>query len=403
MTLTFFFSDIEDSSGLADRLGGGYSAMLNEARELQRRAVADEGGPRGRRPRRRALRRLPGSRSGGGRGAGDPACVHGPHVAGGGARARTDRPAQRRGGGRRRRLRRHRRPPRVAHLPGRPRRTGPRLGGGGPSAPLGRARAWRIRVPRAEGAGADLPARRRRACRPSSRRCGTCASMIARSQAVIADDSALLREGLARLLEENGIDVVGQARNADELLLKVRSYHPDIAIVDIRMPPTQTDEGIRAAREIRTQSPGYGRARPLPARRAHLRDRAARRERGRARLPAEGPRRRRRRVHLRRPPGRRRRLRARPARRRRARRPQPCRRPDRAALAARARSARAHGRGPDESGDRPAAASSRLARSRSTSRTSSRSYVCRRPQPTIVACSPSSSSSARSRGPYECG
>jgi DNA-binding NarL/FixJ family response regulator/class 3 adenylate cyclase len=77
-------------------------------------------------------------------------------------------------------------------------------------------------------------------------------------RAVIADDSALLREGLARLLEEAGIDVVGQARNADELMLKVRSYHPDVAIVDIRMPPTQTDEGIRAAREIRSKHPETG-------------------------------------------------------------------------------------------------------------------------------------------------
>src|SRR4029077_2373814 len=74
----------------------------------------------------------------------------------------------------------------------------------------------------------------------------------------IADDSTLLREGLARLLEEAGIEVVGQARDADELLLKVRSYHPDVAIVDIRMPPTQTDEGIRAAREIREKHPQTG-------------------------------------------------------------------------------------------------------------------------------------------------
>ena len=78
------------------------------------------------------------------------------------------------------------------------------------------------------------------------------------TRAVIADDSALLREGLARLLSEADIDVVGQAGNADELLLKVRSYHPDVAIVDIRMPPTQTDEGIRAAREIRAKHPGTG-------------------------------------------------------------------------------------------------------------------------------------------------
>ena len=75
---------------------------------------------------------------------------------------------------------------------------------------------------------------------------------------MIADDSALMREGLARLLEEAGIDVVGQARDADELLLKVRSYSPDVAIVDIRMPPSQTDEGIRAAREIRARHPGTG-------------------------------------------------------------------------------------------------------------------------------------------------
>jgi DNA-binding NarL/FixJ family response regulator len=79
-----------------------------------------------------------------------------------------------------------------------------------------------------------------------------------RLRAVIAEDSPLLREGLARLLEEAGIEVVGRAANPDELLLKVRSYAPDIAIVDIRMPPTQTDEGIRAAREIRERHPETG-------------------------------------------------------------------------------------------------------------------------------------------------
>jgi DNA-binding NarL/FixJ family response regulator len=81
---------------------------------------------------------------------------------------------------------------------------------------------------------------------------------VADVRAVVADDSALLREGLARLLEEAGIAVVGQARDAEELMLKVRSYGPDVAIVDIRMPPTQTDEGIRAAREIRARHPGTG-------------------------------------------------------------------------------------------------------------------------------------------------
>jgi DNA-binding NarL/FixJ family response regulator len=75
---------------------------------------------------------------------------------------------------------------------------------------------------------------------------------------VLADDSVLLREGIARLLDDAGFEIVGQAGNADELLLKVRSYSPDVAIVDIRMPPTHTDEGLRAAREIRARYPSTG-------------------------------------------------------------------------------------------------------------------------------------------------
>jgi len=75
---------------------------------------------------------------------------------------------------------------------------------------------------------------------------------------VLADDSILLREGTARLLAEAGFDVVGQAGDADDLLLKVRSYNPDVAIVDIRMPPTHTDEGVQAAKRIREQYPDVG-------------------------------------------------------------------------------------------------------------------------------------------------
>src|SRR5262245_35737886 len=75
---------------------------------------------------------------------------------------------------------------------------------------------------------------------------------------VLADDSVLLREGIARLLTESGFDVVGQSENPEDLMLKVRSYTPDVAIVDIRMPPTQTDEGLRAAQEIRAKYPGVG-------------------------------------------------------------------------------------------------------------------------------------------------
>ena len=72
---------------------------------------------------------------------------------------------------------------------------------------------------------------------------------------VLADDSVLLREGIARLLEDSGFEIVGQSGTAEDLLLKVRSYSPDVAIVDIRMPPTQTDEGLRAAKEIREKYP----------------------------------------------------------------------------------------------------------------------------------------------------
>ncbi len=75
---------------------------------------------------------------------------------------------------------------------------------------------------------------------------------------VLAEDSVLLREGVARILGEAGFEVVGQAGNADELMLKVRSYSPDVAIVDIRMPPTHTDEGLRAAQEIREKHPAVG-------------------------------------------------------------------------------------------------------------------------------------------------
>jgi DNA-binding NarL/FixJ family response regulator len=75
---------------------------------------------------------------------------------------------------------------------------------------------------------------------------------------VLADDSVLLREGIARLLEDAGFEIAGQAGDFDDLMLKVRSYSPDVAIVDIRMPPTNTDEGIRAAQEIRAKHSGTG-------------------------------------------------------------------------------------------------------------------------------------------------
>ena len=74
----------------------------------------------------------------------------------------------------------------------------------------------------------------------------------------IAEDSVLLREGLSRLLGEAGFEVVAQCDSADELLLKVRSYPLDVVIVDIRLPPTHSDEGLRAALEIRERHPTVG-------------------------------------------------------------------------------------------------------------------------------------------------
>jgi DNA-binding NarL/FixJ family response regulator len=75
---------------------------------------------------------------------------------------------------------------------------------------------------------------------------------------VIAEDSVLLREGIARILTDSGLEVVGLCEDADDLLLKVRSYSPDVVVTDIRMPPTHTDEGLQAAIRIRELYPGVG-------------------------------------------------------------------------------------------------------------------------------------------------
>jgi DNA-binding NarL/FixJ family response regulator len=75
---------------------------------------------------------------------------------------------------------------------------------------------------------------------------------------VLADDAVILREGLSRLLQEAGFEVIGQAGDAEELLELIEHDRPDVAIVDIRMPPTHTDEGLRAAKTIRERWPKVG-------------------------------------------------------------------------------------------------------------------------------------------------
>jgi DNA-binding NarL/FixJ family response regulator len=75
---------------------------------------------------------------------------------------------------------------------------------------------------------------------------------------VIADDSTLMREGISTLLQRAGVDVAAQAASAEQLLREVAEHEPDVAIIDVRMPPTFTDEGLRAAHEIRARHPKTG-------------------------------------------------------------------------------------------------------------------------------------------------
>ena len=129
--------------------------------------------------------------------------------------------------------------------------------------------AWAARTPSA-AADSALPAARVEALDGRLQGLEPCPAAVRDRaeilRAVIAEDSVLLREGLERLLSENGLDVVGTCTTAEELLLKVRSYDPDVAIVDIRLPPTHNDEGLRAALQIRSRSSVGRRARPLAVR-----------------------------------------------------------------------------------------------------------------------------------------
>ena len=81
---------------------------------------------------------------------------------------------------------------------------------------------------------------------------------IKRARLVVADDDVLLREGLVSLLERHDFEILGAAADAAQLLAYTRSYEPDVVIVDIRMPPTHTTEGLEAALEIRRSQPGVG-------------------------------------------------------------------------------------------------------------------------------------------------
>ena len=103
---------------------------------------------------------------------------------------------------------------------------------------------------------------------------------------VVADDSVLLREGIVRLLEDADFEVVGQAGDAEDLVRKVAAHKPDVAVVDIRMPPTQSDDGLRAALEIRRRLPQTGVLVLSQYLEEGVRARAHRRQRRGHRLPA---------------------------------------------------------------------------------------------------------------------
>ena len=75
---------------------------------------------------------------------------------------------------------------------------------------------------------------------------------------VVAEDQLLTREGIVRILRDAGVEVVGQAIDAESLFAIIRTENPDIALIDIRLPPTHTDEGLRAATRIRSEMPGCG-------------------------------------------------------------------------------------------------------------------------------------------------
>ena len=79
-----------------------------------------------------------------------------------------------------------------------------------------------------------------------------------RVRVLIAEDQVLLRSGIARLLEDAGMEVVAQAGDAVDALRKARAHHPDVAIVDVQMPPDETDDGLRAAIQMRAELPGMG-------------------------------------------------------------------------------------------------------------------------------------------------
>ena len=214
---------------------------------------------------------------------------------------------------------------------------------------------------------------------------------------VIAEDAALLREGLTRLLEDRGHAICAAVPDGDALLAAVAEHRPDVAVVDIRMPPTHTDEGLRAALKLRHDFPRHRRPGVLPVHRDLLQRAAARGRRGRGRLPAQGPGRERGRVHRGAAAGGGRRDRPGPGGGQPAVPGQPAARRPGHADPAGAPGAGADGRGQVERRASPPSWWSRAGRWRSTSPASSPSSACRRTRATTAACWPCSATLGENR------
>ena len=93
----------------------------------------------------------------------------------------------------------------------------------------------------------------------------------------MGEDDVLMREGIARLLEDAGFEIVARAGDAEDFARKVRAHRPDLALVDVQMPPGGTDDGLRAAIALRKELPGLGRGGAASQQRGVLRERPARR------------------------------------------------------------------------------------------------------------------------------
>ncbi len=177
--------------------------------------------------------------------------------------ARDDRPRAPSGAGDRGRrvLRRRRGADQRGQARARRARDGGDLPGHGAADGGGQRRRARRRRPgrqRPDRAAAPRRGRRRHAQRDGHRRHRHTGARGAAMRVVIAEDNALLREGLVALLSDHGVEVVAQAEDAEGLLRVINGHKPDLAIVDVRMPPTFTDEGVRAAIEVRRRQPGTG-------------------------------------------------------------------------------------------------------------------------------------------------